>query len=211
MTFLIFGCSSSGENRNMLNRTIKQMSAVLAGVTLSFGLATAALAIPLTGNITIGGQVTPDFNTHSVTFTDIGAGPENGFVNGGAGDLTTLAPLTTPVIYTAFAYDGSALPINPLWTDAASGLSFELVAVTSWSDDSVAGTVDSEGTGTMTAPGFDPTPFAWSFSVDSPQGVFSFSSTNVATPTPEPATLGVLGIGLLGLGFAAYRRRRDTA
>lgn len=211
MTFLAFGCNSSGENRNMMNRAIKQMSAVLAGVTLSFGLATAALAIPLTGNITIGGQVTPDFNANTVTFTDIGNGPENGLVNQGTPSLTTLAPIGTFIVYSDFAYDGSALPVNPLWTDPISGLSFELTAVTSWSDDQNAGTVDSEGSGTMTAPGFDPTPYAWSFSVDSPTGIFSFSSTNVPVPTPEPATLGVLGIGLLGLGFAAYRRRRDTA
>ena len=119
----------------MLNRTIKQMSAVLAGVTLSFGLATAALAIPLTGNITIGGQLTPDFNANSVTFTDIGAGPENGLVNQGTPTLPLLHQLAPLIVYTDFAYDGSALPVNPLWTDPVSGLSFELTAVSSWSDD----------------------------------------------------------------------------
>jgi PEP-CTERM motif len=35
----------------------------------------------------------------------------------------------------------------------------------------------------------------------------NFSASSDLTPVPEPATLGLLGVGLLGLGFVANRKR----
>jgi hypothetical protein len=62
---------------------------------------------------------------------------------------------------------------------------------------------------TLTMTGFTPTngTFFWTINQALGTEIGSFSVTAAANAVPEPASLAILGVGLLGLGFVANRKR----
>jgi len=106
--------------------------------------------------------------------------------------------------------------IDPLWT--AGDFEFRLDSVSI--DVQSATTLGLSGTGIVTYvgtdpnAGFDPTAASWVFSAQSngSQIFFSFSANSAtvvgAGAIPEPATLGIVSLGLGLSGLAGYRRRR---
>jgi hypothetical protein len=66
----------------------------------------------------------------------------------------------------------------------------------------------SPGVQTSFGPGDASWAFQWNVEI-ADGGSFQISKDkNIRVPVPEPATLGLLGVGLAGLGFAARRRRK---
>jgi len=100
-------------------------------------------------------------------------------------------------------------PITPLWS--VGGISF---AMTSLEYDKRALPNNSHdieifGTGVLTATGFEDTPGYWNFTgqgADNANFSWSASSGSSSAPVPEPATMFLLGTGMVG--FITARRKK---
>lgn len=202
---------------------MRKLSATLLGIVVSALAAGQAMAAPAAcSNIYTaanGGQSYPGTyvgevgNTGSGLICQIG----KGYSNQGP---TVINGATNPVIY-SFYYAGGDLTIEQ-WVgnngvfNASTDWNAYLVSLTDQFDTSantLIATLDvpfSSGpsfAGTLysgfLAAGFYAVKNAVADDYEDPQFQLNFASTSV----PEPVTIGLLGASLLGLGFAARRRR----
>ena len=193
-------------------RSVKTM--ILAGAFAVF--AAPALAAPITGTITFGGVAEPDgganfvaadtvtFPSALVTFAN-GDFADAGIVRGDTADFNDIT-------------FRSSTPITPFTLWDVGGFTFEVDTLTILNEATLAGNptfLDLAGTGTISAPGFDDTPGAWSVSTDSnargPVLAFSSTATGAPTAVPVPATLLLLGAGAVTILGLAARRRQPVA
>lgn len=191
-------------------KTLLTVSALAVGALASAG----ANAVQITGGVSFGGQAAPntgDWDT--ATAVDFGNSSPNAIVTAGTGDYASVTPLLTTANFFDFSFDPvlNPSPVSPLWTFDFGGktYSFELVSVT----ENLTGDNDDlnlSGFGWLSIDGFDTTWGEWDFSgQQSGTGgtvVFSFSASNAAINVPEPGSLMLLGLGLLGLGGAVRRK-----
>ena len=177
----------------MRNLLLASVAAMALGSTAQAAQIAAGSVLNIVGNA--------NFTATAVTFTN----PANLVLGSGnfaaLGICTGCVTMTTPLHY-------SPPTFGQVYTATNNGLTtaFNVNSLVSHSGIDLT-TLDLIYTGTATLTGFDPTPGMWTLTVNQFGNLMgSFSASTVATPTPEPTTLAILGTGLLGLGFLVRRR-----
>ena len=179
-----------------------------AGLILGLmALAAPAFAIPITGEVFTTGRYTTDTgDLANATAIDFSIA----WTTGGTGSYASAASAHYEVSYHDFTFAPSpAAPVNPLWwfTDGYSTYSFVMNSVDVVTQTATA--LDLIGYGVLNITGYDPTPGSWSFTTTCRNaqctGRFKFSAE--ATDVPEPGSLALIGLGLIGIGIARRRRQ----
>lgn len=195
---------------------MKKLNQLLLAALLTV-LATTAQATQIDGTIDFTGSISTD-SGDLLNATQIIFG--NSIVQAGTGTYDPIPNFADDFAITTVTFPTNPLGINPLeavpftlWgintdADADFEYSFDLSSLTV--DTQTSNYLSLSGTGTLMAEGFVDSFALWSLTTQVANGgtfsQISFSSNNVSVP--EPGTIALLGLGLLGLSIAGRKSKK---
>lgn len=196
---------------------MKTTNKIAAGLAL-LGFAASANAAFINGAIGFGSSAGGSNTTWSFIGTCTTTANCNGFnlnpdtnnatVSDAQGDLSGLLGATA----TLSDVDISLLPISPQWTVGGYTFDLESATVLSVVNTGSFKLLAMRGKGTINGPGFQPSAGVWDWtgSATGTSSNIAFSFNSNTASIPEPTTLGLLAVGLLGAG-AGLRRKQKAA
>ena len=174
-------------------KTTQKIQILCSALLLSAAM--EATALPITGDIGMGGNFTAVDSSWVATGTAVATGidfdPNLFIVNSATGDFSGVSISGS---IQDFQFDPLVSSIVDFWT--IDGFGFELTSVTRGFTNDPDTFLVLEGTGIISAAGFDDTLGTWSFSGDTTGSTFSWSAGTTAVPAP--GVLVLLGMGLIG-------------
>ena len=183
---------------------MKKISISLLALASTLTLVPVAMAGPITGAIGINGsndtwsltELKFTKAAHNATVAD--APTTSGTLAAAIGDFVTFT--TNPLIFATA--DGKEL------FSTGDGITFTITSLTV--DEDTSSFLNLNGTGTLTENGYTITDAEWTLSSSKTGGTTFGIDAATDTDVPEPNSLLLLGSGLFGLAFVAFRKSKSA-